>query len=73
MNHLLQEQKRGLIVSKVPEDGKPLEVNIHNEENPVRIELLVEFKKEIDEKANFSPPQDQREKQSLWDHLKKRR
>ena len=73
LNHLFQEQKRALIVSKVPEGGKPIEANIHNEENPVRIELLVQLKEEIEEKANASPPQDQREKQSLWDRLKKRR
>ena len=73
LNHLFQEQKRALIVSKVPEGGKPIEANIHNEENPVRIELLVQLKEEIEEKANASPPQDQRGKLSLWDRLKKRR
>ncbi|MDU5333183.1 hypothetical protein [Enterococcus sp.] len=73
MSNLFQEQKRALIVSKMPEGGKAIEAKIHNEENPVHIELLVQLKEEIEEKDNSSPPQDQRGKQSLLDRLKKRR
>lgn len=65
---LSQEQKRSLVVAKLPEGGQPLAAKLYEDVNPVRIELFAELKEEENRTKH-----EKRNHRRLVERLRKRR